>query len=101
MLFATTKMSYYRNQESTFNYLDEKWGSDTAKNVSSTQDSLKSHIETQKTSTKNIEDRYYGEKDSTYSDDKKFYNNKTSDNNNLLLYIIGGLGLAYFIFSKS
>lgn len=62
------------------NYTDEK-------------DAKEQHIQTINDNGKNIEDKYYGEKTSTYDNDHKYYANGGSSTDDTWLYILGGVAL--------
>lgn len=65
-------------------------------NINSEKDDKYSQIGTLNNNDKNIEDRYYGESDKIYQDDKKYFT-PTHMSDNTIYYLLGGLALVFIV----
>lgn len=75
-------MSYYAEAEKNetnkvwdkFDKQESSVPTDTSKNITSINDESKKNIGITVNDTKNIEDKYYGEDNKTFDNDKKYFN---------------------------
>jgi hypothetical protein len=91
-------MSYYNEAVLHERYMQKS--SEKSSDFRSEKDDKYSGINTLNNNNKNIEDRYYGESNKTYNDDKKYFQPLPTGDDNTLYYIAGSL-LVIFMLIKT